>query len=397
MQRASVQTTRHRIPAEDTQAPLVEATAALQGAQRLVSLDVFRGVTIAAMILVNNPGSFRRVYRVLEHAPWNGCRPADLIFPFFLFIVGIAITLSFSQHENRGTPHQTLYLIILRRTLILFALGAVINGAPYFDWDVFRIPGVLQRIALCYGAAACAVLALPVAGQAGLTVLLLVAYWILTFAVPVPGYGAGNLTTDGNLAAFIDRALMAGHLLHRDWDPEGLLSTLPAIASTLFGVLAGHWLRTAQSARQRLGGLLIAGLVAVILGTVMGRWFPINKSLWSSSYAVVTAGAAMISLGACYWLVDLEGMSSWSIPFVIYGTNPITVYFGSSLAEKALEFLLVTGPDGAKMPIKRYVFEAVFLPIAAPKTASLLYAVVTVLIWFGIAALLYRRRIFIKV
>jgi len=373
--------------------PLARVAAPL----RLQSLDVFRGLTIAAMILVNNPGSFRHVYPILNHAVWNGARPADLIFPFFLFIVGVSVSLSFAQHGDRGTRQGALLAIVARRTLLLFALGALINGVPYFDWDVFRISGVLQRIALCYGAAAVCALTLPVAAQVGVTIGALASYWLVMMLIPVPGFGAGNLTPDGNLAAYIDRTLMGGHLLHEDWDPEGLLSTIPAAATTMLGVLAGRWLRAPQSSQQRLLRLLIGGATAVVVGEIMSLWFPLNKSLWSSSYAVYTAGVAMISLGACYWLVDIEGIRRWSTPFVIYGTNPIIAYFGSSLVAKALELMLVRAPDGANMPVKRFIYEELFLRVGDPAMASLLYALVTVGVWLGVTSILYRRGIFVKV
>jgi predicted acyltransferase len=386
--------------ARNSTVPAVEratAEVARQPAQRLVSLDVFRGITIAAMILVNNPGSYQHVYRFLDHAVWNGCRPADLIFPFFLFIVGVAVTLSLGRHAARGAQRTAVLTSIARRTLILFALGVLLNGFPFFDWEIFRIPGILQRIALCYGAAALIALTTTVRQQVGITAALLLGYWALMTLVPVPGHGPGHLVPDENLAAFVDRTLMGGHLLHHDWDPEGLLSTLPALATTLIGVLTGRWLRAATTPSQRLTGLLVAGVVGMGLGELMGLRFPINKSLWTSSFAVFTAGAALISLGFCYWLIDIEGYNRWTTAFVVFGTNPIIAYFCSSLGAKALEFILVSLPDGSKVTLRHFVFEEMLRRLATPKTASLLYALATMLVWLAATALLYRKRIFIKV
>ena len=365
--------------------------------QRLVSLDAFRGITIAAMILVNNPGSWRPVYAPLQHAEWNGWTPADLIFPFFLFIVGVAIVLSLRQRRLVGEPASRLLLKIARRTLIIFALGCVLNGFPFFDWDVFRIPGVLQRIAVCYLLAAVAVLALDVRGQAVLTIVLLIGYWLLMRFVPIPGHRAGHFGLGTNLAAHVDNFLMHGHLLYHHWDPEGVLSTLPAVATTLTGVLTGHWLRAPRRPFERVAGLFIAGNLGVLLGLLCDRWFPINKSLWTSSYVLFTSGMALNFLGMCYWLIDIQGFQRWAKPFIIYGTNPILAYVLSSLLAKAMALWRIARPNGTKVVIRRYIFETFFLPVASPINASLLYAVAYVLFWLGITALLYRKRIFIKV
>jgi predicted acyltransferase len=365
--------------------------------ERLLSLDVFRGITIAAMLLVNNPGTTRFGYRSLQHAEWHGCRPPDLIFPFCLFIVGVAIAYSIGKREPGGTRHSASVIKIVRRSLIIFGIGMLLNGLPYFDWEITRIPGVLQRIALCYCAASLVVLYSGVRGQAATAVLLLAAYWVAMTWAPVPGYGAGNLQPEANLAAYIDRLLMDGHLGHHHWDPEGLLSTVPAVSTTLVGALAGQWIRSQRSSQQRLLGLLIGGITGIGLGLGMGVWLPINKNLWTSSYTVFTAGAALVGLGLCYWVVDMKGYRRWITPFVVFGTNAIAVYALSTLLTKALALWTVTRADGVPMMLKVYIFEACFLPLATRREASLLYALAVVLLWLALISVLYRKRIFIKI
>lgn len=349
------------------------------------------------MILVNNPGTWRSVYAPLQHADWDGCTPTDVIFPFFLFIVGVAVSLSFAAWTRQGGTRSKLFLKIVRRTLIIFALGIVLNGFPAFDWSEIRIPGVLQRVAACYLLASVVVLTLNVRGQTATALMLLIGYWAVMKLLPIPGHRLGILKPGRNLGAYIDTALLHGHLLHRRWDPEGILSTLPATATTLAGVLTGHWLRLSKSPLARLSGLFVAGNLCVFLGLVMDPWFPINKSLWTSSYVLFSAGMALNCLGMCYWLVDIRQYRRWATPFIIYGTNPILAYMLSTLMAKAMILWRVTHPDGSKVILRRYIFESAFLPLASPINASLLYAIAYVLFWLGIMAVLYRKRIFIRI
>jgi len=365
-------------------------------AERLVSLDAFRGLTIAGMILVNNPGA-GHVYAPLQHADWNGWTPTDLVFPFFLYIVGVALTLSLGERVRCGDRRGQMIAKIARRTLIIFALGVLLNAFPYFDWDNVRIPGVLQRIALCYCVAALLVLTTGTRGQILAAVGLVLGYWMLMMLVPVPGHDAGSLGPGSNLGAYIDDWLLHDHLLHRRWDPEGLLSTLPAIATTLSGVLTGHWLRSARSALERVSGMFVAGNLALLVGVVMDGWFPINKNLWSSSFVVFTAGMALNGFAVCYWLIDIKAYRRWATPFVIYGTNPILAYVLSSLVGKTMLLWRVTLADGSKVVLRKYLMERLFLPFARPINASLLYALAYVLFWLGVTAILYRKRIFIKI
>lgn len=364
---------------------------------RLLSLDVFRGLAIAGMILVNNPGSWQHVYAPLRHAEWHGWTPTDLIFPSFLFIVGVALTLSFSGRLERGEGARRLWLKAVRRSAIIFALGLLLNGFPHFDLSTIRIPGVLQRIAVCYLLAATLFLVTGIRGQIAITFALLAGYWLLMTRVPVPGYGAGDLSPEGNLAAYIDRQLMAGHLWRPNWDPEGILSTLPALATTLCGVLAGRWLKTRASPARKAAGLAGAGLAGLLLGEIIDPWFPINKNLWTSSYVLFTAGAALILLALCYWTIEIKGFKRWAKPFEIYGVNAIAVYVLSGLMGRLLIVIDFTLADGSRVPLKAYLFQSLFARLADPINASLAFAICYVLFWLALMWALYRRRIFIKV
>lgn len=364
---------------------------------RMLSLDVFRGITIAGMILVNNPGTWSAVYPPLKHAEWHGWTPTDLIFPFFLFIVGVAITLAFARRMEAGGSKRDLYWKIFRRTAIIFALGLFINGFPYFDLAKIRIPGVLQRIAVCYFFASLVFLWTGWRGQAIAAAALLVAYWALMMLVPVPGYGAGDLSQQGNLAAYIDRALLAGHTYTPVYDPEGILSTLPAIATTLFGVLAGHWLRADRSPFEKAVGLFAFGMIGVVLGWVWNWWFPINKPLWTSSYVLFTGGLALQFLAFCYWLIDIKGYRKWSKPFVIFGVNALAVFVLSAILGRLMTLWRIPRADGSMGNLKTFIYDHLFASWAQPVNASLMFAIFYVLFWLGVMAILYRKRIIIKV
>jgi predicted acyltransferase len=359
---------------------------------RLLALDTFRGLTIAGMILVNNPGTWDAVYGPLRHADWHGWTPTDLIFPFFLFIVGVSIALALGRRAATGGAQGKLYLKIVRRSVIIFALGLVIYGFPYYQLSTLRIPGVLQRIAVCYLVASIVFLKTGWKGQAIIATGLLVAYWLLMILVPVPGYGAGDLSMEGNLAAYLDRQLLAGHTWKPLYDPEGLLSSVPAIATTLFGVMAGSWILSKREGLEKTVGLFVAGTAGIIIGWAWGAWFPINKALWTSSYTVLTAGMALQFLALCYWLVDIKGYRRWTGPFVIFGVNAIAVYVLSSIMATALDTWHIRG-----VTIKEFLYSNLFASWAAPINASLLWAISYVLFWLGVMTLLYRRKIFIKV
>lgn len=355
---------------------------------RLVSLDVFRGATIAAMILVNNPGNGAS-YWPLRHANWNGWTPTDLIFPFFLFIVGVSLVLSFQSRLRRGDSTRSLVWHALKRSLIIFAIGLLLNGLPSFHLATWRIPGVLQRIALAYFAAAVMVLYCKTRTRALLIAGLLAGYWLLMRYVPIPGCGAPIrdvpfLHPDANLAAYLDRNLMMGHLYEGTRDPEGVLSTLPAIATTLFGVLTGEWLGSNHSLLQKMAGMFATGALAVAAGEVWSLWFPINKNLWTSSYVLFTAGCALLCLALCYWITDVrQHRGWWTVPFVIFGTNAITAYVLGELV-------------GVPFHWQDYIFQHCFARGFSPALASLLYSLTMVVLCFLPVWWMYRRRIFLK-
>ncbi len=367
------------------------------GAGRMLSLDAFRGLTVAGMILVNNPGSWSASYAPLKHAEWHGWTPTDLIFPFFLFIVGVSITLAFARRVEAGGSQRDLLWKTAKRSLIIFGLGLVLAGFPYFNLATIRIPGVLQRIAVCYFFASVIFLWTSIRIQALIAVALLVAYWLLMAWTPVPGYGAGDLGVDGNLAAFIDRTLLAGHIYKPNYDPEGIFSTIPAIATTLCGVLAGHWLRASRTPLDKVRGMVVAGVVGVLVGWLWHGWFPINKPLWTSSYVVFTAGMALLLLALCYWLIDIKGYRRWSLPFVVFGVNALIVFFLSGLVGRLLVIWKLTRADGSEVALKTFIYENLFASWASPVNASLAFAICFVLIFLGLMTILYRRRIFIKV
>ncbi|MDQ3652332.1 MAG: DUF5009 domain-containing protein [Acidobacteriota bacterium] len=367
------------------------------GAGRMLSLDAFRGLTVAGMILVNNPGSWSASYAPLKHAEWHGWTPTDLIFPFFLFIVGVSITLAFARRVEAGGSQRDLLWKTAKRSLIIFGLGLVLAGFPYFNLATIRIPGVLQRIAVCYFFASVIFLWTTVRIQALMAAALLIAYWLLMILTPVPGYGAGDLGIDGNLAAFIDRTLLARHIYKPNYDPEGIFSTIPAIATTLCGVLAGHWLRSSRTPLDKVRGMVVAGVVGVLVGWLWHGWFPINKPLWTSSYVVFTAGMALLLLALCYWLIDIKGWRRWSLPFVVFGVNALIVFFLSGLVGRLLVIWKLTRADGSEVALKTFVYENLFASWASPVNASLAFAICFVLIFLGLMTILYRRRIFIKV
>jgi len=361
---------------------------------RLISLDAFRGITVAAMVLVNNPGTWRAVYPPLRHAEWHGWTPTDLIFPFFLFIVGVAIPLALGRRVGGGETRADVVAKVLRRSVIIFGLGLLLHAVPDFDFANIRIPGVLQRIAACYFVAALLFLWTSWRVQAGVVAALLVGYWAALMLVPVPGFGAGNLDPEGNLAAYIDRTLLGRHIWRaaRVYDPEGLLSTVPAIATTLIGVLTGHWLRAGRTRQAIVRGLLVAGAVGVGLGEMWGIWFPVNKPLWTSSYVLLTGGAALLGLAACYWLVELRGYRAWTRPFVVLGVNALALFFLSSLLARLLIVIRFERAAG-RGSLHAWLFDSLFASWAAPINASLAYAIVYLALWLAVMWLLDRRGI----
>lgn len=366
---------------------------------RLLSLDVFRGLTIAGMTLVNNPGTWSSIYWPLEHAEWNGWTPTDLIFPFFLFIVGVSITLAFGRRLEEGALRRPMYLKVIKRSLIIFGLGLFLNGFPFFHLSDIRIPGVLQRIAVCYLLTGLIFLSTRIRTQALTAVALLFVYWIVMTQIAAPGFSAGDLTKEGSLASFVDRMVLGPHIWKQGkvYDPEGILSTIPAISTCLFGVLTGHWLRTERSQFEKAAGLFVAGAVCVMIGWAWHPFFPINKSLWTSSYVVFTAGLALQLLALCYWLIDIKGYRRWAWPFVVFGVNAIALFVGSGLMVKMMGLIKVPLSDGSTTSSQGWIFRNLFLSWASPINASLAYAIAFILFWLFLMWLLYRKKIYIKV
>ena len=368
------------------------------GAGRLVSLDAFRGLTIAGMLIVNNPGSWSAIYPPLRHAAWHGWTPTDLIFPFFLFIVGVAMIFSLGRQLDSGVPRSRRFARAAKRAAVIILLGLILHAFPnYLDLATLRLPGVLQRIGLTYLLAAPIVLWLGTRGRMVVVAALLLGYWMLETLVPVPGGAAGVLEPGQDLGAWLDRTVFGtDHLWvwSRTWDPEGLLSTLPAVATLLFGTFAGEWLRSDRAPLARTTGLFAAGAAAMVVGLAWHPLFPINKNLWTSSYVVFTAGMACQTLALCYWLIDVLGYRRWAHPFVIFGTNAIAAFFLSSLTARILTLITLGEPPVAlKTVLHRNLFETWL----SPMNASLAFALTYTLLWLGVMTVLYRRRIFIKV
>ena len=370
-------------------------SAKLTRPDRLDSLDAFRGLTIAGMILVNNPGSWAHVYPPLRHAEWHGWTPTDLIFPFFLFIVGVAMTFSLGRRLEED-DRRRVHVRVIRRTLIIFGLGLLLSAFPDFRLAELRVAGVLQRIAVVYLVASLLVLRLSRRALAWTTAGILAGYWAALELIPVPGHGAGILTPEGNLAAWFDRLFLPGRMWQGTWDPEGLLSTLPAVATALLGVFTGDWIRSDRERSEIAAGMFTAGWLAILAGLAWSIWLPLNKNLWTSSYVLFTAGAALEGLAVCYWLIDVRGRRSWARPAIVFGLNSIAVYVASGIVTSLLIWIRV-GSGGAESSLYGWIYQNLFASWAGPLNGSLAFALAYVAFWWLPMALLYRRGIFIKV
>jgi len=363
---------------------------------RLESLDVFRGLTIAAMILVSTPGSWSAVYAPLDHAVWNGWTPTDLVFPFLLFAMGAAVPFALSR--RRVAPRR-VRRHVLRRAAVLFLLGLLLNAIempPPLHLGTFRIPGVLQRIAIVYAAIAALTERSSRRTQAAIAASLLLGYWALLTVVPVPGHGSGVLTPEGNLASYVDRLLLGRHLLTPLYDPEGLLSTLPAIATALCGVFAGGWLKEPDANRRTLS-LWAAGFAAMLAGFAWGQTFPINKNLWTSSFALFSAGLAAQALAIAHWLIDTLRWRAWSRPLEAYGRNPLAAYFLSVGFDSVLTRWRAADGASLKAVVYRVGFVSWLRPCCGAEAASLGYAIAYVLLWGAILFEMHRRRVFVGI
>ena len=410
--------------------PQVSSTVAPrpQGRERLVSLDVFRGMTVAGMLLVNNPGTWAAIYPPLEHAEWNGWTPTDLIFPFFLFIVGITTHLSMSARQARGDSDGALVRQILRRGAIIYLLGFLMAAFPFYQYgdaagvnatllekiiyraEHVRIMGVLPRIAFVYIFAALLTLKTTLKQQVAIIATLLFGYWFAMTLIPlngtlnaVPGRYLGYQllnTPSETLAAHLDRAILGvNHIWSGSltFDPEGPFSTIPAIGTAMLGVIAGRWISQPKPLIERIAGLFAAGCLAMVVGLMWNWSFPINKNLWTSSYVIFTAGMACVSIATIMWIVEDRGVRWWTKPFAIYGMNPIVAFVGSGVLARIIYTLWKVPYQGKPTVMETVIYSSVFEPFMEPKNASLAMAFVTVLFWFAILAVLYRRKIFLKV
>jgi predicted acyltransferase len=444
---------------------------------RLISLDVFRGMTIAGMVLVNNPGG-SPVYWPLDHAEWNGLTPTDWIFPFFLFIVGVSISISLGRRVAEK-PDAKAYWKIVSRAASIYLLGAAISILPFFQfqstdapdplkmliWLAFsaalfflllrnykvaaalavaglvgiagmnlagynvvpynygtlRIAGVLQRISVCYLVTAIVFLHTTWKQQVGIAVGLLLGYWLIMTTIPVPGCEVTSVSDKAcNLAAYIDRMIIGENHIWRFgkvYDPEGILSTIPAIVTTISGVLTGTWLTRRDkgqgtsdeisdqpsslvpdhSSLNKVSGLFGVGIALLALGLIWNSYFPMNKALWTSSYVLATTGLALLTLGFCYWLIDIKGYRRWAKPFEIFGSNALALFVFTGLFARMISAYRVSGADGQPVSIQRFVMQNVFSPVFRPIDASLAFAISFILLWLFLMWLLYRKQIYVKV
>jgi predicted acyltransferase len=422
--------------------------------QRLLSLDVFRGITIAAMVVVNNPGTWAAVYPQLKHAEWHGWTITDFVFPFFVFIVGVAIPLALGKRVAEGATDRELYLKILYRGFVIFGLGLFQMGFPFFDiskttlplavkvlavigliltvgffvadrfkasvisisavtlllagayfadqgfpyerMERIRIMGVLQRLAICYFFAAIIFIKTGWRLQVVVTAFLLFLYWGLMYFA-----GGGDLSPEGNFSGYIDRLVLGEEHIWRSsrvYDPEGVLSTLPAIATCIIGVLCGTYIRESKGVLEsKISTLFFFGCVLTAIGWSWDFWFPINKPIWTSSYAVFTGGLAMVFLAACMWLIDAKSVRRWTYPFRVFGVNALALYFASSIVARIMFAVKFEIEEGQIIHSQRWIFDSFFKPYAEPMNASLIFALVYLGVWYVLMWALYKKKIFIKV
>lgn len=361
--------------------------------KRLLSLDVFRGITIAMMILVNDPGDWGHIYAPLEHSKWNGCTPTDLVFPFFLFMVGVSVIYAM-ESKKTTVSHSKLILKALRRTMILLLIPWATQLILHPDTGLahLRLPGVLPRIALVYFISTVLYLKTSQKTRDWIFAGALIGYFIIMTCLPVPGIGYANLEPETNMGAWIDRMVFTpDHLWHEShtWDPEGLLGTIPAVATALLGIRVGSWLkRKDRDDNIKTNWMFVYGIIAVIAGLFWDLFFPINKALWTSSFVLYTGGLATVGLALCYWLIDMQGYKGFTYPFVVFGTNAITAYVLSGFIPHYMGMIKINGSS---------IYQTFFAPYFSPVNASLISAIFTVLILWVVMWVFYIKKIFIKI
>jgi predicted acyltransferase len=397
--------------------------------ERLLSLDVFRGLTVAGMLLVNDPGTWGAIYPPLEHAAWNGWTPTDLIFPFFLFIAGVTTSLSLESRRARGDDNAAIRRQIIRRGLLIFLFGFLVNGFPFFTWGKidgivdptfiqrvvdrlfhWRIMGVLQRIGLAYLCAALLANGKSVKRQVATIAVLLYGYWFAMTILPVPDSGTMGQLVLGDasrtMAAWWDRLLLdwsrfglGNHtwVSSVTWDPEGIFSTIPAIGTCMLGILAGRWISLKTPLIERINGLFAVGALGMVAGMMWNWSFPINKSLWTSSYVVFCAGMACVGIAIVMWIVDIHKVKGWTKPFVVYGLNPMVAFVGSGVMARCIYSIFKVNYQGKSIPLEEGIYRTLFASWLSPVNASLAFALTFVLFWYAILYVLYKKQIFFKV
>lgn len=392
--------------------------------ERLVALDVFRGLTVAGMLLVNNPGTWSAIYPPLKHAPWHGWTPTDLIFPFFLFIVGITTSISLTGRRARGDDEGAILRQVLKRGALIFLFGLLLSWFPFFTYTAIpdtpdpsfldrvvyrvehlRILGVLQRIGLAYLGGALLTLRTSLKSQLVILAMLLFGYWALMTLVPVPDTGvAGRFVLDKPeqlLSAWLDRTILTPNHLYsgsKTWDPEGLLSTLPAIGTVILGTFAGRWIGQRDiELNSRLSALFSVGALTMMLGLVWNWFFPINKSLWTSSYVLFSGGMAAVVLATCLWVIDVRGVRAWTRPFVVYGLNPMLAFLGSGMMARMMGSMIMINVDGAETPLQAVVYKNVYASWLSPVNASLAFALTFVALWYVLLLIAEKRGFVLKV
>jgi len=386
-----------------TSAATTTPALAKPASRRLISLDVFRGLAVAGMILVDNPGTDDLAYGPIKHTVWNGWTPADFIFPSFMFLVGASMVLSFQARLQRGETRGQILRHAVQRTLILIALGIFINGFPVFHLANWRIEGVLQRIAVCYLIAAALVLWSDWRGQFVVLAACLLGYWALMRFLPVPGFGVPGrdipfMDQDRNLVAWLDRSLFPGRLYDGTRDPEGLISNIPAVGTTLLGVLTGHWLLSGREKASIVFRMVLIGGLGVVAGLVWNLSFPINKHLWTSSFVLFSGGLSLVTLALLYWVVEIKQWRGvWTMPILVFGMNPVAGFVADALVWGPGYSFTAKGPKGADISWHEVANARLGALGMNAANTSLLYSLGAVLFCWVVLWMLWRKRIFLKV
>ncbi len=377
--------------------------------KRLNSLDFFRGATVASMIWVNNPGSWLHIYGPFAHAEWHGWTPTDLIFPFFLFIIGVSIVLAFTKASAKGMSRQELIQKTLIRGVKIFGLGLALSAFPYVVFSPefslhpkianLRIPGVLQRISVIYIMAAFLFLYTSTKVRWIVAGLILIGYWLAMSLIPVPGFGAGAIDApEGNITAYFDQLLLSGHMWKELWDPEGILSTFPALVNTLMGIYIGQLLLKNHINREKkVLELLKWGFIWLTLGYLWSWIFPLNKNIWTSSFSLFTGGLASMMFGFCYWFIDVKGYKKGINWGIAYGINAITIFFLSGIIARIMSMIQIS-VEGDIMSLKGFLYSVILKGILTdPMLASVSHSILWVFLFYGLASWMQQKNILIKV